>query len=129
MPYWQLFYHFVTATINRQPLLTPSVEPVIFMHVKEKCRALGVELFAVNGFEDHLHIIVAVPPRIAVASFIGQIKGYTSAQYAGEVLEKAGVIVAAGNAYGPDGEGYIRISLATPDDRLVEALERIKNEL
>lgn len=56
-------------------------------------------------------------------------EGYSSAEYAGLVLDKAGVIVAPGNAYGPDGEGYIRISLATPDDRLVEALERIKNEL
>ncbi len=56
-------------------------------------------------------------------------EGYTSAQYAGDVLDKAGVIVAPGNAYGPDGEGYIRISLATPDDRLAEALERIKTHL
>ena len=56
-------------------------------------------------------------------------EGYTSAQYAGELLDKVGVIVAAGNAYGPDGEGYIRISLSTPDDRLVEALARIKNDL
>ena len=56
-------------------------------------------------------------------------QGYTSAQYAGELLDKVGVIVAAGTAYGPDGEGYIRISLATPDERLVEALERIKNDL
>ncbi len=55
--------------------------------------------------------------------------GCTSAQYAGDVLDKAGVIVAPGNAYGPDGEGYIRISLATPDDRLAEALERIKTQL
>jgi LL-diaminopimelate aminotransferase len=56
-------------------------------------------------------------------------EGYTSAQYAGELLDKVGVIVAPGNSYGPDGEGYIRISLATPDDRLVEALERIKTGL
>jgi LL-diaminopimelate aminotransferase len=56
-------------------------------------------------------------------------EGYTSAEYAGLVLDKAGVIVAPGNAYGPDGEGYIRISLATPDDRLVEALQRIKTML
>ncbi len=56
-------------------------------------------------------------------------EGYTSAEYAGMVLEKAGVIVPAGSAYGPDGEGYIRISLATPDHRLAEALERIKQEL
>ncbi|PKQ17306.1 MAG: LL-diaminopimelate aminotransferase [Actinobacteria bacterium HGW-Actinobacteria-7] len=56
-------------------------------------------------------------------------EGYTSAEYAGLVLDKAGVIVAPGSSYGPDGEGYIRISLATPDDRLVEALERIKTSL
>jgi len=56
-------------------------------------------------------------------------EGFTSAEYATLVLEKAGVIVPPGSAYGPDGEGYIRISLATPDDRLAEALERIKTEL
>ncbi|MBI5231354.1 MAG: LL-diaminopimelate aminotransferase [Coriobacteriales bacterium] len=56
-------------------------------------------------------------------------EGYTSAEFAEKVLEEANVIVAPGNAYGPDGEGYIRISLATPDDRLAEALERIKNTL
>jgi len=56
-------------------------------------------------------------------------EGYSSAEYAGLVLDKAGVIVAPGSAYGPDGEGYIRISLATPDHRLIEALERIKESL
>ncbi|HEY3318706.1 MAG TPA: LL-diaminopimelate aminotransferase [Coriobacteriia bacterium] len=54
-------------------------------------------------------------------------EGYTSAGFAGDLLEKAGVIVAAGNSYGPYGEGYIRISLTTPDDRLEEAIERIKS--
>lgn len=53
-------------------------------------------------------------------------EGYTSAEYAERLLTEAYVIVAAGSAYGPDGEGYFRISLATPDDRLVEALERLR---
>jgi len=56
-------------------------------------------------------------------------EGYTSAEYATKVLDECGVIVPPGSAYGPDGEGYIRISLATPDDRLAEALERIQNTL
>ncbi len=56
-------------------------------------------------------------------------EGYDSAGFATKILEEANVIVAPGNAYGPSGEGYIRISLATPDDRLVEAIERIKNAL
>jgi len=51
--------------------------------------------------------------------------GYTSAGYAEAVLDRAGVIMPAGSAYGPEGEGYVRISLATPDDRLEEALARI----
>jgi LL-diaminopimelate aminotransferase len=53
-------------------------------------------------------------------------EGYTSADFAEKVLEEANVIVAPGHAYGPDGEGYIRISLATPDERLAEAVERME---
>lgn len=56
-------------------------------------------------------------------------EGYDSAGFAEKVLEEADVIVAPGNAYGPSGEGYIRISLATPDDRLAEALQRIQSTL
>ena len=55
--------------------------------------------------------------------------GYTSAEFASKVLEEANVIVAAGTSYGPYGEGYVRISLATPDHRLTEALDRIAKAL
>ncbi len=55
--------------------------------------------------------------------------GYTSASFATHVLDSAGVIVAPGNAYGPSGEGFIRICLSVKDDRLAEALERIKDSL
>jgi LL-diaminopimelate aminotransferase len=55
--------------------------------------------------------------------------GYTSASFAEKILEEANVIVAAGSAYGPSGEGYIRISLTTPDDRLEAAIKRIENSL
>jgi len=55
--------------------------------------------------------------------------GYTSASFAEKILEEANVIVAPGSSYGPSGEGYIRISLTTPDDRLEAAIERIKNSL
>lgn len=55
--------------------------------------------------------------------------GHTSSAFAEKVLEEASVIVAPGNAYGPSGEGYIRISLATPDHRLEEAISRIEATL
>lgn len=56
-------------------------------------------------------------------------KGHTSASFAQLVLEKAGVVISPGAAYGPSGEGYARISLTVPDDRLKEALERMAQTL
>jgi LL-diaminopimelate aminotransferase len=45
------------------------------------------------------------------------------------VLDKANVIVAAGSSYGPSGEGFVRMSLTTPDDRLEAAIARIESSL
>ncbi|MCL2339369.1 MAG: aminotransferase class I/II-fold pyridoxal phosphate-dependent enzyme, partial [Actinomycetia bacterium] len=55
--------------------------------------------------------------------------GYTSAEFAEKILTDAHVIVTPGTGYGPDGEGYIRISLTTPDDQLLEAVRRIQTLL
>ena len=38
-------------------------------------------MFAVNGTADHVHLVAAVPPKLAVADFIGQVKGTTSTRY------------------------------------------------
>jgi LL-diaminopimelate aminotransferase len=50
----------------------------------------------------------------------------SSAEYCEHVLERAAVVISPGGAYGPNGEGYFRISLTTPDERLLEAVERIR---
>ncbi|ADB51675.1 LL-diaminopimelate aminotransferase [Conexibacter woesei] len=53
--------------------------------------------------------------------------GYESAAaYCEHVLEEAAVVISPGGAYGASGEGFFRISLTTPDDRLAEAVERIR---
>jgi LL-diaminopimelate aminotransferase len=56
-------------------------------------------------------------------------EGYTSAEFTEKLLTEAHVIVTPGSGYGPDGEGWIRISLTTPDDQLLEAVRRIKGML
>ncbi len=52
--------------------------------------------------------------------------GMKSADFAAEVLDKAGVVVTPGLGYGQHGEGYFRISLTVPDARLEEAMARIR---
>ncbi|HEX6989645.1 MAG TPA: LL-diaminopimelate aminotransferase [Bacillota bacterium] len=53
-------------------------------------------------------------------------RGYDSGSFAEQVLEETGVVVAPGAAYGEAGEGYYRISLTAPDDRLAEAARRLR---
>jgi LL-diaminopimelate aminotransferase len=56
-------------------------------------------------------------------------EGHTSASYCELVLEESGVAVSPGGAYGPNGEGFFRISLTVPDERLSEAVERLRSSL
>jgi LL-diaminopimelate aminotransferase len=56
-------------------------------------------------------------------------EGHTSTSFAEKVLEEAAVVISPGSMYGRSGEGYFRISLTTPDDRLSEALERMREHL
>src|SRR5512139_755239 len=81
MPYWQLFYHIIWSTKDRLPLLTPDVETLIHDWLRGKAIGLGSTVFALNGVLDHVHMVVAIPPKIAVAKFIGQIKAVASTKF------------------------------------------------
>jgi LL-diaminopimelate aminotransferase len=66
------------------------------------------------------------PPHATIYVWAPIPSGYdSSAAYAEHVLERAGVVITPGAVYGPAGEGWFRISLTTPDDRLAEAMERL----
>ena len=53
-------------------------------------------------------------------------RGYTSAQFATLLIEKAGIVATPGNGFGEVGEGYIRMALTVDEARLKEAIERLK---
>jgi LL-diaminopimelate aminotransferase len=52
-------------------------------------------------------------------------KGWTSRQISREMTLSKGVVVIPGDAFGPNGEGYVRMALVHPEERLLEAVERI----
>jgi LL-diaminopimelate aminotransferase len=55
--------------------------------------------------------------------------GMSSAEFAELLLDRAGVVVAPGTGYGSNGEGYVRASLTVADDRLDEAVARLRKAL
>jgi len=71
--------------------------------------------------------VQVTPPKGTIYVWARVPSGFASAAaYCEHVLEQAAVVISPGGAYGPSGEGFFRISLTTPDDRLVEAVERIR---
>jgi LL-diaminopimelate aminotransferase len=66
------------------------------------------------------------PPQGTIYIWAPVPKGFaTAAEYCEHVLEAAAVVISPGGAYGRNGEGFFRISLTTPDERLVEAVRRL----
>ncbi len=81
MPYHHLYYHLVWSTKHRQPILTPAIEPIVYNLLRTKAIGLGATVFALNGDETHVHMVASIPPAIAVAKFVGQVKATTSTRF------------------------------------------------
>ena len=77
-------------------------------------REIGVDVTAPKGT---IYVWAPVP------------EGHTSTSFVELVLEEAGVVISPGSMYGPSGEGFFRISLTTPDDRIEEAVARMREHL
>ena len=88
--------------------------------VYQRRRDLVCEALAQAGVE-------VTPPKGTIYIWAPIPSGFASAaEYCEHVLEKVAVVITPGGAYGPHGEGFFRISLTTPDERLLEAVQRLR---
>lgn len=78
MALWRLYYHFVWATKECELLIAPSQEVALHNYIIGKADALNCITHAINGTADHIHLIVSVPPTLAIAEFVKNIKGSSS---------------------------------------------------
>jgi LL-diaminopimelate aminotransferase len=101
------------AALKAPGSLTASIRKVY-----EKRRTLMVKALRDAGFQLH-------EPEAAFYLWIHVPKGYSSAEFCAELLEKAGIVATPGNGFGPSGEGYFRLTLTAPDARLKLAAKRL----
>ena len=69
--------------------------------------------------------ISAEPPKASLYIWAKVPKDYTSAEFADDLLEQVNIVVTPGNGYGPNGEGYIRLSLTISDEMLDKGLAKL----
>jgi LL-diaminopimelate aminotransferase len=96
--------------------------PAEMSEIYRRRRDLMIEALAAIG-------LPSSPPKATPYIWVGVPDGYTSASFTELVLEEAAVVVSPGPSFGPSGEGYVRISLTVPDERLEEAARRIASSL
>jgi LL-diaminopimelate aminotransferase len=69
--------------------------------------------------------IQAKPPKASLYIWAKVPQGYTSTEFADDLLEQVNIVVTPGNGYGPNGEGYIRLSLTISDEMLDKGLAKL----
>ena len=97
-------------------------------HVREMCEIYRRRRDLVIGALRSVGIDVP-PPRGTMYVWVPVPDGHTSVSFAELVLDQAAVVVSPGSSYGPNGEGYVRLSLTIADDDLREAVARIEKHL
>lgn len=75
---WKCKYHIVFAPKYRRQIIYGKYKRSIGEILRELCERKGVEIIEANACRDHIHMLVSIPPKIILSSFIGYLKGKSS---------------------------------------------------
>ena len=75
---WNCKYHIVFAPKYRRQVIYGKIKSDIGQITRKLCEWKGVKIIEAEACPDHIHLLVSIPPKISVSSFIGYIKGKNS---------------------------------------------------
>ena len=75
---WNCKYHIVFAPKYRRQIIYGKIKNDIGKILRKLCEWKGVEIIEAEACVDHIHILVSVPPKISISSFMGYLKGKSS---------------------------------------------------
>ena len=81
--YAQNVIHVVFSTKERRKAILPEWQPRMWAYVTGICGKTGVQVHAVGGMADHIHLLLQIPPGLAVAKAVNAIK-VNSSRWANE---------------------------------------------
>lgn len=75
---WNCKYHIVFAPKYRRQIIYGKIKSDIGIILRKLCEHKKVEIIEANACPDHIHMLVSIPPKISVSSFMGYLKGKSS---------------------------------------------------
>ena len=74
----QLYFHVIWSTKDRKPLITEPLAGYVRDLIVEDAKRRGADVIACGVMPDHAHLLVSLGPTIAIATLIGQVKGFVA---------------------------------------------------
>ena len=78
MGYVKAWLHLVWATKKREPVLNKEIRTKLFSHIRENARSKNIHIDFVNGYVDHIHVLVSINADQSIAKIVQLIKGESS---------------------------------------------------
>ena len=78
MPFIKIYIHLVWATKNRAPVLTKDIRRKVFKHIKEYGESKSIHIDSVNGYLEHVHLLVSLNSDQNISTIMNLIKGESS---------------------------------------------------
>ena len=75
---WNCKYHIVFCPKYRRQVIYGKLRAEIGKILRQLCAYKGVEIIEAEACSDHIHMLVSIPPKISVPSFMGYLKGKSS---------------------------------------------------
>jgi putative transposase len=76
--YTNLLTHFVFSTKDRSPLITKEISPELFAYLGGLVKELKGKAIAIGGMEDHVHLLISLPPTVSTSDAMRFIKANSS---------------------------------------------------
>jgi len=73
-----LFVHVIFTVRGREKLLATPVRKILFVHIQKEGEVKGLKVAAVNGVEDHIHLLIQLMPAQNLAQVVRSIKSSSS---------------------------------------------------
>ena len=75
---WNCQYHIVFIPKYRRKAIYAKLRSDIGKYLRRLCEYKGVEIVEANACPDHIHMLVKIPPKLSISSFMGYLKGKSS---------------------------------------------------
>ena len=78
MSYVSSYHHCVFSTKERRPMITSELQERLWPYLGGIARHNQMKALQIGGIEDHVHVVVGIPPALAVSKALQLLKGTSS---------------------------------------------------